>query len=394
MSRKALAAPHRFREVGGRVLAVDEARRWALVSKKEHAAYLAGRPLAALDAFARVDGEGAALASLAGWRGPRRLALLLERGGVRLAVAKAKAAVDFIFSSPSPGLVVELVARDVGEVRPVLRFCVEYAQRRAEWGRRRLSLVARAQARAENADLDWLAARGVERRTVLTLSGAPRRGELPAFSAQTARALVAAPAAQAAAWMDWLDAAGLRSVLLEPAADGPAGRRAFLAFYAAALERLAELEGPLLDESLRAHLAEPRWALPGLDVLEELACDERGELFTSERAALLPESGRRLFSLGPAGETRLSELAGLPAVRAALAAAEPENQPLCRSCAYAAFCALAASQSYAEQGTVWGRMPQSSACALVLGRLDAVFALSDCEKGRDLLNKHSVDSPW
>lgn len=378
---------HRFRAVGGRVVAVDETRRFAVLSREEHDAYLRGKAGAAADLFSSegfgsVDAQGAAASSLAGWRGPRRMSLLLAR----MPASVARAALDLAFSSPSPGLVVELACRSVEDVWPVLRFSVEYAQRRAEWGKRRLSLVARATERAQSERIEWLAARGVERRTILSINGAPKRGELPAFSAQTAEAVVDAAPETAAAWVDWLSEAGLRSVRFAPSA--PAKLSRFLDFYSRALARVAELEGPLLDESVRALLAEPRWALPGLDVLEELCCAADGTVYTSERAALLPEGARGLFALGTAGELRLPDLASHPAVRAALAAAEPENQPACGACAYAPFCAIPISASYAEQGTTWGRMPDSFSCALNMGRLDAVFGIKEVNKFHDLLAKH------
>src|SRR5205807_9537958 len=83
-------APHRFRALGERVLVVDDSRRFALLAREEHAAYLRGDAASgvverlAAAGFGSPEADGLAAASLAGWRGPRRHVLLLQREGAAM----------------------------------------------------------------------------------------------------------------------------------------------------------------------------------------------------------------------------------------------------------------------------------------------------------------------
>ena len=70
---------------------------------------------------------------------------------------------------------------------------------------------------------------------------------------------------------------------------------------------------------------------------------------------------------------------------------EADNQPQCSQCAYRPFCAVPASVHLKRQGTTWGQLPSSSACAVNMGILDHIISTLNDEKMLLLLDKWHVD---
>lgn len=391
--RKGAAAPHQYRLLGNRVLITDEIGRWALLTRAEHARLLAGlktsdplwptlqsRGFVAgafdFDAASRRKFER----SLLSWKGPGEHVLLVD--GMDLDTARA--VVEFVFACPGPQLTLELVFDDASACWPVLWYVVQHARRKGEWTRRPVFLIARGKAMTPD-QADYFRSHGVTRSLELALDGAPDMKKPPAFKAQRARALLRS-ATQPRAWAQWFEKWGFESVRLIPETLAVPDAVAFYGEFLGWLVEHGE-EANLRDEWTLGFLGGRLWNLPGMDVLEQLAYDAGGRVFTSEEAA----RGADELCLGAAATLRYADIAARPATRAVIAAGHPDNQPLCAQCAYRPYCAVPASVNQRLQGQLWGNTPVSPACSLQMGILDHIFGRLDDEKWLLLLDKWHVD---
>ena len=235
---------------------------------------------------------------------------------------------------------------------------------------------------------DFLRGYGATRRAEFLVDGAPVAATPPPFRAQRALARLGPAAKDGGAWARWFERWGFESVLLVPDAGDPDGARGFHEFHDAFLSELLALgdDGRVRDERTLACFA-PRTAQPGADLLEQLAHDASGRSFPSEAAAL--DGGG--LNLGPTSALRWQDLPDSPAARALVAASVADNQPQCSACVYRSGCSVPPSVSRRDQGTVWGRLPDSDECALRMRISDRVFGRLDDEKWLLLLDKWRVD---
>ncbi|MBI3554085.1 MAG: hypothetical protein HY077_16435 [Elusimicrobia bacterium] len=386
-AHKRSVGPHQFRRIGDYVLAVDDAGRFVFLSPSEYRDFLKGlKPDSPLreklghagllrDAF---DFDDAAQCSaergLLAWPGTSVHVIRLEKYGSRdvMDLGTARKVVDFVFTVPGPCVNLRLCAELTKQTWGLVWFIVQYARRKGEWHKRPVAFTWMGQSAPSVEQAEFLAAHKVDLRTEMWLSGKPKKGLVP-MGVRRATALVQAPANQAAAWVDCLAEAGVESVLL---ATPPSDTGAFLEFYAAAIDRMLQLQGRLeiREERALGLLSGRRWLLPGHDLLSELCYAPDGGIYSSELALVMAGDGKDLLKLGQVGSTRYEDLAKSPAVRAVLAASLSENQPMCSQCAYRAFCAIPPSESLAAQGTLWGRHPSSERCSLHMAILDILFA--------------------
>lgn len=411
-------APHRYRLVAGRVLAVSEPGHWTFLSPDEYKAYLGGiedsHPrfeelrtkgfLAHYLDFDRLAAD-AMEGSLLSWEGSRRLVLLLQRGRSRMAPETVKEAVDFAVTVPGPAVVLELVCPDPEGVWPVARFAAEYAAKRADWNGRRSRVWLRTPVLPPAKRADAFARAGLGLVLELDATAAPRLGAAAArfseaaFSrgAPSSRAVLRwAPGSRPpAAWAAALRGAGIGSALVSPEAPGALAEvPEFAAFYAGFLDAALAGDPPLREEWAAAALrrlppgdGRPReergGPLPGIDVSGELCAAPDGTLSASERGLTMPDELRGAFELGVLGTTAWEELAAKEGVRALLAAAEGDHHPLCSQCAYKAACTVSPSRHQAVQGTFWGNLPLSPACRSQMAALDAVFSRLAVDSSRE-----------
>lgn len=396
-------APHRWRVLGGKVLAVSEPGHWAFLTPAEYADYLRGLEdshprfdelrvkgflghYMEFDALAADAMEG----SLLSWEGTRTHVVLLERDGKTMDPDRLRDVVDFAFTVPGPAVVLELVCEDPKAAWPLARFAARYARRRSEWNGRRSRVWLRTPSAPKAAEP------GLGLRVVFNAEDSPRAKAVPAGDPPPRAILRWSPdAAKPAAWATALCKAGYGSVLVSPedvrvVDDAPA----FAEFYGEFLDALLADGPPLREEWAAAALRrlppengrprEERGAPPaGQDVAGELCYTPWGELLSSERALGLPADDRALYSLGAVGHTAYEELPGKDAVRALIAAAEGDHHPLCSQCAYKNACVVAPSRHAALQGRFWGHLPTSPACRAQMAALDAVFARLGDERRRE-----------
>lgn len=395
--------PHRARLVGGTVLVAGPSGRIARLTPAEYARYLDGLPakdplrprLAALGALsdsfdAAALGRELVETGLLNWRGPSTHVLFVARRGALMTPETAKACVDFAFATPRPALALELAADTSQAAARVMGFCVKYAELKAGWSRRGLQLTARVKADLGGSLAGFLSDRGVPVRIEVDADGPPSASALRPAARYLVR--VGAKARDPRAWVDLLAARGAGSVLFAPAALDEAGARAFLAFYRGALARLLERweDGPN-DEWAPALLGGRAAERPGVDLLETLAYAPDGRVYSSETGLALAEGGDGTYALGPAASLRFDDLAGSALARLLAAGLWRDVQPLCGDCAYRLLCAVPPSVHQAEQGSPWGRLPDSPRCAVHMGVLDALFSVWDDEKCLPALEKWGVD---
>ena len=374
------APAHYVRSLGKKVLITNDAGRWALMTEKEYAAFVEGKPLPSAlgDELSRqgfrrppdiaASAEDFFPRSLLSWRGPARHILVLERDGVRMPDETVLAAVDFAFSCGPDAPALELVAEDPRALWPSIWLAARWAQRRGEWSRRPARATLRTPA-PEHADARALDGLGLSLRAELLADGPPPSGRVP--QARSALVRVAAGARDPEGWTRRLREGPMESVRF--AAASPSDEEAFGVFYARALAELIDGAGrsDLADENLTARLGRSPWELPGLEILGELAYGPDGGIYGSERA--LQDEEEPLASLGPA---RWQELGASAAVRERLAATDPDSRPACAQCAYKPFCR--------EQ-------PAGPACASTRRSLDAFFRQVSNENALILLQKCRVD---
>jgi hypothetical protein len=394
--------PHRARKVGRAVLVAGPAGRVARLTVPEYARFLKGlgpkdplRPrLAALGALSDAF-DASALArelvetGLLNWRGPATHLLFASRRGAVMTPETAKACVDFAFATPRPALSLELAA-DAHAAAGVIEFAVKYAELKAGWARRGLQLTARVKGELGGAATGFLSERGVPVRVELEADGAPSPSALRPAARYLVR--VGPKARDPRAWVDLLAQRGVGSVLFAPASSSGAGAAAFVAFYRAALERMLERweDGPN-DEWAQSLLGGRAGERPGVDLLETLAYAPGGGVYSSEPGLELAEGGDETYALGAAGALRFDALRAAPLARLLAASLWRDVQPLCGDCAYRLLCTVPPSVHQSEQGTPWGRLPDSPRCAVHMGVLDALFAVWDDEKRLPALEKWGVD---
>ena len=190
---------------------------------------------------------------------------------------------------------------------------------------------------------------------------------------------------------------GCRAIFLRPvdpfgfaqktAASIEYERALYLEFYRAALSHILELnrEGTQVLERYAAIFLtkiladqEPNY----LDIrspcgagIGQLAYNHDGRIFTCDEGRMVHQMGDSFFELGKAGETRYRQVILSETVRALTVASNLDAQPDCVNCVYNPYCGVCPVHNYATQGSIFGRMRESSLCAVHKGMQDYLFEL-------------------
>lgn len=98
-----------------------------------------------------------------------------------------------------------------------------------------------------------------------------------------------------------------------------------------------------------------------------------GGIYTCDEGRMLHEEGDDSFLIGQAGESRYRELMSHDTVRAMLVSSNLEAQPDCVSCVYRPYCGVCPVHNHRTQGSMFGRMRESSWCAERKGIQDYLF---------------------
>ena len=159
----------------------------------------------------------------------------------------------------------------------------------------------------------------------------------------------------------------------------------YLAFYREVVDTLIELNlggvdileryaSIFLTKILRGHdpnyldIRDPCGAAIG-----QVAYSYDGKLFTCDEGRMLHEDGDDTFLVGDVATSGYREVMGHPTVRAMAIASNLDAQPECDSCAYHPYCGVCPVHSHRTQGSIFGRMRDSSWCAVHKGIQDYLF---------------------
>ena len=104
-----------------------------------------------------------------------------------------------------------------------------------------------------------------------------------------------------------------------------------------------------------------------------LAYNHDGKIFTSDEGRMMHETGDSFFQIGDVATATYRALMTHETVRALILASIREVQPDCVSCTYATYCGIQPEHSYRTQGSIFGRMRESTLCAVHKGIQDYLF---------------------
>ncbi len=162
-------------------------------------------------------------------------------------------------------------------------------------------------------------------------------------------------------------------------------RDEFLAFYRSAVDYMLELNGrgeQILERFAAIFLAkildgrDPNY----LDIrnpcgagIGQIAYNYDGSIFTCDEGRMLHAMGDETFRIGHVETSRYREITGHATVRAMALASNLDAQPDCVQCAWQPYCGVCPVHSHRTQGTLFGRMRESSLCAVHKGIQDYLF---------------------
>lgn len=173
----------------------------------------------------------------------------------------------------------------------------------------------------------------------------------------------------------WMDKTGKR-------VDYP--RAEYLAFYRQAvdymislnqqgkqiLERFASifLSKILVDDPNFLDIRSPAGAGIG-----QLAYNYDGKIFTCDEGRMLHEGGDSSFHIGDVFKSTYRQLVGHETVRAMVIASNLDGQPDCVNCSYNPYCGTQTTHLHKSFGSIFGRMRESTLCAVHKGIQDYLF---------------------
>lgn len=126
-----------------------------------------------------------------------------------------------------------------------------------------------------------------------------------------------------------------------------------------------------------------------------LAYSYDGKIFTCDEGRMLHAMGDNTFHLGHVSTSSYREVIGHDTVRATTIASQLCAQPDCTNCPYQPYCGIPPVHSHKIQGTLNGRMRESTLCQVHKGIQDYLFdklATAD-EATLDILEKWTTSRP-
>ncbi len=189
---------------------------------------------------------------------------------------------------------------------------------------------------------------------------------------------------------------GCHSLFLRPMdpfgfAQRSAGKLAFspeeyLAFYAEAVDYILELnrQGEQVMERFAAIFltkilagTDPNF----LDVrspcgagIGQVVYNHDGKIFTCDEGRMVSAMGDDIFQIGTVQESSYGEVVGHEMVQACVVASNLDASPDCVNCVYSPYCGLCPVYNYVTQGSLQGRMRDSTLCAIFKGIQDFLFS--------------------
>ncbi|GMV43573.1 MAG: hypothetical protein AMXMBFR64_52890 [Myxococcales bacterium] len=428
-----VAGPLRFRELDGQVLVTNDAGDWTWLDGDSFRRLVEGTLAPSDVAWSELSSRGflrdgldqdalaRRLRSRRPWlrTGPSRHVVAVTRRtalpqAAEFAVSAedmrpetAERACDTAFMTTSTTLDLDIVGGEPLLALPVVRHVLDYARRKNKLSLKELRLSVSTGLSALDQDAAALLVdAGVEVRACVDgpaqLSEAERSAALrqveslaPRLAVRGVITLGARNVASAGALLADHVRAGchtvqlLRCTPLDTALWGgsPAPLDAWLGAWERAVMSLVEAGrgGETVVEVTAATLlrrilglddgpgAEPR--SPGPDGLGQLAYDVDGRVYSSEGGRLTGLLGDDTFLLGTVDRAGYHDLVSHPTVRALALASTLDGQPGWVDQAYAPFCGSSAVENLWDQGSIHGRMGDSTHAQAQIRMLDVLFRL-------------------
>jgi His-Xaa-Ser system radical SAM maturase HxsB len=107
--------------------------------------------------------------------------------------------------------------------------------------------------------------------------------------------------------------------------------------------------------------------------LGALAYNYDGRIFTSDEGRMMHETGEGMFELGHVSNATYRGLMTHETIRALTMASIREAQPDCVNCTYVPYCGVQPEHTFRTQGSIFGRMRESTLCAVHKGIQDYLF---------------------
>lgn len=104
----------------------------------------------------------------------------------------------------------------------------------------------------------------------------------------------------------------------------------------------------------------------------QLAYNYDGQIFTCDEGRMLHEMGDDTFRLGTVDD-RYRDVVGHETIRALVIASQLQGLPDCADCAYQPYCGIPPVHSHKTQGSLFGRMRESTLCQVHKGIQDYLF---------------------
>ncbi|MEM9189606.1 MAG: His-Xaa-Ser system radical SAM maturase HxsB [Myxococcota bacterium] len=184
-------------------------------------------------------------------------------------------------------------------------------------------------------------------------------------------------------------------------------REEYMEFYRQAVDYMIELNkggvqileryaAIFLTKILRGedpNFLDIRW--PSGAGIGQLAYNYDGKIFTCDEGRMLHEMGDDTFYLGDVRTSSYREIVGHPTVRAVALASNLEQNPDCVSCSYLPYCGIPPVHSHKTQGTIFGRMRESTLCHVHKHIQDYLFAkiAEEDPETLDILEKWTTSRP-
>ncbi len=163
----------------------------------------------------------------------------------------------------------------------------------------------------------------------------------------------------------------------------------FLAFYQQALDYIVDLNRQGSDFVERTAAMLFTKILGGRDPnfldlrspcgagIGQIAYNYDGRMFTCDEGRMIDRSGDDCFVIGDVAQGSSSQdyraVVSGPVVRAMTTASTLQGQPGCADCAYMPWCGICPVHNYSEQGSIHGRMIESTWCQKYMGILDLLM---------------------
>lgn len=156
----------------------------------------------------------------------------------------------------------------------------------------------------------------------------------------------------------------------------------FLEFYTNAFEYILELnkQGTQVMERMAAIMLakimggyDPNYLdlrTPGGGAIGQIGYHTTGRIYTSDEGRFVAAMGDEFFHIGDVRKDKLADVMGSSKVRALVLASTNEGLPGCSTCAYKVYCGQQPEYNYVTQGSIQGRMPESTWCQKHMGIFD------------------------